>query len=371
MKTLVLGLAGLSFVMASNLWAGTASLTNDEMTRLQKLALSSPDAARWARSIERSAQTALAETPHPIPHIQTAGKLQGSAEKTQTQEALKDMSRLKSLEWAYAMTGREDFRQKAEAYVAAWAKTCQPPENPIDATNLEVLLETYDLIRPKASPADQALINPWVAEVTQTLWASDDPSRGTHTNNWQAHRLKIIALAAFDLDDQAMEKWVLGSFQELLNRNLNPDGTTLDFLERDALHYHVYDLEPMIRLAMLYERAGMIDLYHWKNEKGASIAQCVSFLLSFATAEKTHAEYVHTTVKFDIQRANNHEKGHGIGENFEPKAAEKCLELAQFFDPSFKTLVGTLAGEATTNYPTLQILINEVTRPIPTPTTQP
>ena len=32
--------------------------------------------------------------------------------------------------------------------------------------------------------------------------------------------------------------------------NLRPDGSSLDFHERDALHYHCYDLEPLLTLAI-------------------------------------------------------------------------------------------------------------------------
>jgi hypothetical protein len=158
----------------------------------------------------------------------------------------------------------------------------------------------------------------------------------------------------------------------LLGKNLNADGTTLDFMERDALHYQVYDLEPLTRTAMIYQRAGLADLYDLKTDQGASIRQCVAFVVPFAKGDKTHAEYVHTTVKFDIQRAENHEKGHAIGANFEPKAAVHCLELAQYFEPGLKDLVGSLEGKPDAEYPTLQILLNEVTRTaVPNPMVAP
>jgi hypothetical protein len=339
------------------------SFTSEEIARLQALVKTSPDAAQWATSLTQSAEAALDQTPHPIAKIQTAGKLKGSVEKNQTEEALKDISRLKSLEYGFVLTGRVDFQKKAETYVLAWAKTCQPPENPIDGTNLETFIETYDLVRPDMAPGDQSVVDGWLRHVEQTLFASDDLHKKNHINNWQAHRLKIIGMAAFTLGDVAMEQQVLDEFKALLSVNLNQDGTTYDFLERDALHYHVYDLEPMIRLAIIYQRAQNLDLYHWKTDGDASVAQCVAFLIPFAMGEKTHAEYVHTQVKFDIQRAQNHEKGHGIGELFEPKAAQKCLELAQYYRSELKTLVATLAQKPDTAYPSLQILVNEVTRP--------
>ncbi|HTC21484.1 MAG TPA: alginate lyase family protein [bacterium] len=358
----------LFLVWAGTLYAGPVSLTDGDILRLRNLERSSPQSAPWVQSIESQAQEALGLTPNPISQIQTAGKLKGSGEKTQTEEALRDMPRLKALGLAYALTGREDYRFKAGAFITAWAKTCQPPENPIDATNLEPLLETYDLIRNQMDPGNRKLTDDWVRSVAQTLLASDNPSKGTHWNNWQAHRLKIVGLSAFLLGDSDLEKTVLENLRALLNKNLNPDGTTLDFLERDALHYQVYDLEPLIRTAILLQRAGNPDLYHWKTDRGASLSQCVAFVVPFAEGEKTHAEYVHTTVKFDIQRAQNNEKGHAIGADFPPQGALKCLELAQFFQPELKSVVGTLAGKPDADYPTLQVLLNEATRTLPSPT---
>ncbi len=354
----------LLFWTAWPLQAGVVSLTANELVQARALAQASPDAAKLAQSLEKSAQGALAETPHPIDHIQTAGQLKGSDAKNRTEEALKDLSRLKSLEWAFVFTGRKDLEQKAEDYILAWAKTCRPPENPIDATNLETFIETYDLVKPDMPVADQTVVDGWLRNIAQTLFTSDDLKKKTHTNNWQAHRLKIIGLTAFTLGDAAMEQQVLDELKALLNVNLNADGTTYDFLERDALHYHVYDLEPMLRLAMVFQRAQGLDLYHWKTDEEASISQCVAFLVPYAKGEKTHDEYVHTQVKFDIQRAQNHEKGHGIGEPFDPKAAQKCLELAQYFESGLTPLIGTLAGKPDAVYPSLQILINSVTRPI-------
>jgi hypothetical protein len=349
----------------SVLHAGVVSFTDAEILKIRGLVTSSPDAARWSTSLVNNAKSAMNVVPHPVENIQTAGKLKGSEEKNKTEEALKDFYRLKNIEWAYIFTGDQQYEQKASEYVLAWAKTCRPPENPIDGTNLETVIETYDLIRPQMDAASQQVVDRWLKSVIDTLFNSDIPTKGVHTNNWQAHRLKIIAMAAFTLGDPAVEQRTLEALKTLMTANLNADGTTLDFLERDALHYHVYDLEPMIRTAMIYQRAQGLDLYHWNTEKGASIAQCVVFLMPYAKGEKTHAEYVHTTVKFDIQRAQNHEKGHGIGEAFEPKASQKCLELAQFFEPGLTSMVGSLTNTPDSKYPSLQILINEVTRPQP------
>jgi hypothetical protein len=274
------------------------------------------------------------------------------------------MPRMQSLTLAYALTGETGYLNKAVVYLKAWAQTCRPPEGPIDATFLEPLLEAYDLIRPQTDPADRKILDDWVRLAAATLIHSDDPKRDIHKNNWQAHRLKIIAMAAFILNDSDMEKQTLDSLKDFLQGNLNPDGTTLDFHLRDALHYQLYDLEPLIRTAMIYQRAQSMDIYDWKTDQGASVSQCVAFVIPFATGEKTHTEFAHSTVTFDRQRAANGEaeyKEH----NFAPRQALRCVELAQFFQPELKSLAGTLCGKPDWAYPTLQILLNEAMREKP------
>jgi hypothetical protein len=358
-------LVTLVFLVVQGAFAGVVSLTKDEILKLQFLVKSSPEGKIWADTIEQQAKEALGQEPHPIAWIQTAGELLGSPAKTETQEALKDMPRLKALGLAYILTGNKDYRQKAQDYLLAWAKTCNPPANPIDATNLEPFLETYDLLRPDLAGNVRNTLDTWIMTLGQALLDSDNPSWKTFWNNWKSHRIKIVAMTAFIRDDVGLERRELETLVILYVRNLNADGTTLDFHERDALHYQVYDLEPLIRTAMIFQRAGFGDLYDSKTDQGASLHKSVAFVIPFAKGEKKHAEYVHTKVKFDLERDQNKEKGHAIGAKFDPKSALHCLELAQYFEPDLKGLVGNLAGKPDAAYPTLQILLNEITRTLP------
>ncbi len=353
--------------LTSSIHAGVASLTDAEVLRLKALVQTSPAAGVWEKSILGQAQKALALAPHPIAEVQTAGQLQGSDEKTRTQEALRDMSRMRNLALAYALTGEAAYLNQAVTFLRAWAQTCRPPANPIDATALEPLLETYDLLRPQASPADRQALDAWVRSIAQTLLDADDPRKGSHWNNHQTHRLKTLAMVAFILDDPGLEKQALESLKTLMARNLNPDGTTYDFHERDALHYHFYDLEPYIRAALLYQRGQNFDLYNTKTPNGASVSQCVAWGLPYAKGEQTHAEFVHSTVTFDAQRGANGEATYIAGNAFNPKGALRCMELAQYYQPGLGTVVGTLADKPGTDYPTLQILLNEAMRTGPLP----
>jgi Alginate lyase len=360
-------LGPLMFLPTVRLQAGVVSLTGPEILKFRTLAENSPEGRLWEKSIEKNAEEALSLNPNPAEQIRTAGQLQGSGAKKRTQDCLQDMPRMWNLALAFTLTDREAYLEKTMTFLKAWTQTCSPLENPIDATNLEPLLESYDLIRSHMNPADRKDADDWVRSLAQTLLAGDNPSKGTHRNNWEAHRLKIISMAAFLLADKGLEDQTLASLKTFLEGNLNQDGTTLDFQERDSLHYQAYDLEPLIRTAMIYLRAGAPDLYHWKTSRGASIAQCLDFLVPFAEGKKTHAEFVHSTVRFDTQRAHNHESAYEIGADFVPRRALACLALAEFFRPDLLPLVDTLADKPGSAFPTLRILLDDATRPEPEP----
>jgi tetratricopeptide (TPR) repeat protein len=300
-----------------------------------------------------------------------AGVLQGSDEKTKTQGAIKDLQYLRALGLAYALTDDVRYLNQGVTYLTAWAQTCQPTEDPIDATTLEPLLESYELLRPRMEETDRKTVDEWVKSVAYTLRDSDNPRKGSHWNNHQTHRLKTIAMVAFLLNDSDLEKQTLDSLKILMEKNLNPDGTTLDFLQRDALHYHFYDLQAFIRIAILYQRGMDVDLFHLPTGQGASVSQCLAFGLPYARGEKTHAEFVNSTVIFDAQRGANGESTYISGSAYQPKDALHCLELAQYYEPELTPLVGNLAEKPGSAYPTWRVLLNEAMRsgPLPVATT--
>jgi tetratricopeptide (TPR) repeat protein len=353
--------------ISSSLYAGVASLTDTEVLRLKALVQSSPEGRTWMKVIIQHAQEGLALPPHPIDQMEVEGQLEGSQAKTQSVDAKKDFQRLQYLGLAYALTADERYLNQAAAYLTAWAKTCLPPSNPINATQFESFLTTYDLLRPHMTGPDKKTLDDWLDSTADALRRADNPTKLTHTNNHHAHLLKTVAQVAFILDDKDLEDETLKALKAYLEINLNDDGTTLDFEQRDALHYHVYDLAPLALAAILYQRGRQEDLYNYNTFKGASVSQCVAFVLPYAKGEKTHAEFVNSTVAFDLRRGNNGEAAYIPGHDFIHKEAIPCLEMSQYFQPELRGLVGTLVNKPGSAYPTLQCLLNEAMRTGPLP----
>ncbi|MET5020788.1 alginate lyase, partial [Burkholderia pseudomallei] len=78
--------------------------------------------------------------------------------------------------------------------------TYRPSFNPIDETRFESLILAYDMtasaLPVKTRNAAAAFIAALGTGYVQQIDAQKRPLQGTWRNNWQSHRIKLIALAA-------------------------------------------------------------------------------------------------------------------------------------------------------------------------------
>jgi hypothetical protein len=309
------------------------------------------------------ADRALMEAPHPIDTIRSEGLLQGDPKKTATQEALRDMGKMYALALVYKMSGDTAYLLALERYFSAWAGTDKPRGDPIDDTNLDRVIEAYDMVKGELPPDVERAVRDWLrltasVEITAVY---NRPNRATSYNNWHSHRLKIIGEIAFAIGDTALEGYAARGLEAQIGRNLRADGSSEDFALRDALHYHVYDLEPLLKLAIVLKRARGSDYYTFIAPTGSSIQRSVQWLLPYVTGEKTHAEFVNSTVEFDRRRAQNGEGAYKAGSMFDPKNGIGTLELAAFFDPSLMSLARKLSGDEG-KYPDWQAVVDGLFR---------
>ena len=89
--------------------------------------------------------------------------------------------------------------------------------------------------------------------------------------------------------------------------DLEADGASTDFHVRDAMHYHLTSMKPLLTLARAGERHGE-HLFDYRGQNGASLHNAVDFVVPFADGSKTHMEFVNSKSNFDRERANNGEK---------------------------------------------------------------
>jgi hypothetical protein len=338
--------------LANRAPAQYALFTASERDRLIELARDDASAHAQSTALIHRADAALRQTPNPIDLIQTEGKLAGDPVKVATQAALRDMQELTDLGYAYLLTGDSRYADKARLFILAWARINQPTGDPIDETNLEPLIVSYDLTRSSYSDGDKAAADGYLRRLIHAEWSARQV-----TNNWQSHRLKIVGIAAYVLGDDALIARAIDGVKRQINVNLNADGSSYDFIERDALHYHIYDLEPLLTLAIAASKHGL-DLYDFTGARGGSLRQSVHFLIPYCTGAMRHHEFVNSKVEFDRKRAQNGESGYQIGHLFRPKEGLKALCLASYFDEAASVALSPLVGQSSD--PTVQwtLLLN-------------
>ncbi|KVG14519.1 alginate lyase family protein, partial [Burkholderia thailandensis] len=233
------------------------------------------------QALIKSVDAHLTDEPKALPRVHTEGTLPHEGIYDQSAEALNDMELMRNAALAWRVTNQSRYLALVDRFLSTWVSTYRPSFNPIDETRFESLILAYDMtasaLPVKTRNATAAFIAALGNGYVQQIDAQKRPLKGTWRNNWQSHRIKLIALAAFTLGDRKMMNAAQRLFVEHLADNIEPDGTTYDFLERDALHYAVYDLQPLVTAALAARRFNR----NWLRERapnGATLAAALDWL---------------------------------------------------------------------------------------------
>ncbi len=298
----------------------------------------------WEK-IFSSADQAAAQSPKAIALIHVEGTLPHLGIYDQSFESLKDMEAILDLALAYRVSGKPVYLRACQSYYDGWLSVYHPSFNPIDETRFDSFILGYDLVGAKLAAPTQQKMKLFLRDMAKGyLEGRNITMEGTRTNNWQSHRVKLAALAAFALGDADLISRAKEAFQKQLEVNLNADGSTIDFTERDAIHYTVYDLEPLA-LAALAAKAHGQDWLHLTNSKGASLEKALEWLEPFAEGKESHIEFVHSTVAFDAKRREAGVKG--FSGSWDPKTSGLLYNLAARLDGRWTQLAKSLGGAPT------------------------
>jgi hypothetical protein len=342
-----------------------ASLSTDEFKKLKNLINTDAIAKTAFEPFKTMADKALTQQPNPIEKITTEGKLAGDPDKIKTIEAVRDADKIYALTLVYKLDDNKACLDKAAEYLLAWAKVNKSNGDPIDETRLEDFIAGYDMVRDAVSPEVKKTVDNWLQTIADGELNSKymAPGKGTAINNWNSHRIKIMAMIAYTLHNDKFGQTVQTELTKQIAINLYPDGNGYDFTERDALHYHIYTLEPLITAATVIYRATGKDYFNYESEKGSSIKKSVDFLVPFVTGEKTHGEFLNSHVPFDKARAKNGEKDYQAGAKFDPLTGIHVLEQAAYFNNKYLTAVqqATPAGSQHNN--DWELILNKARKP--------
>lgn len=350
-------------LVSSTTMAQQFALKPEQQPKLRELAAKDKAAARQFARVKAEADEALTASPNPVKIIESEGKLKSDPDRIATVKSLADMRKMEALGWAFAVSGDVRYGSKAKEFVLAWAQVNEPQGDPINETKLEPVLVGYDLTRSTYSAAEQATVEGWLRKIAASLIERQKKkNKATNFNNWHSHRLKMLGLCGWLLQDKALIERVVSGYRDQIANNLLPDGSSFDFHERDALHYHCYDLEPLLALATAAKQEGIADFYSFVGANGASLEKAVAFLVPYCDGSKTHAEFVNSKVEFDRKRAEAGQKEFATGRLFDPKDGLEVLELASLFDGRLAPVISGLKGKKTARCSSWQMVLNEIRR---------
>jgi hypothetical protein len=292
------------------------------------------------RAVIARAKAALGRPPGAIAHLHTEGTLPGHGIREISLKAKEDQPIILDLALAWTLTREAAYRDAADRYLAAWADTYQISLNPIDETGFDALILADDLIHSELPPATQGKLDRlWRSFASGYLDAMVRPRKAA-INNWQSHRVKLATMAAFRTGDPQLIARAHDAFRAQLAANLRPDGSTIDYEERDALHYVTYDLDPLL-MASLAARAHGANWYSEATPEGASLSRSLDWLAPFARGDKVQIEFARSGVPFDRQRAAAGQDEYAP-HPWDTANAVSTYSLAVALDPRFRPLLTSI-----------------------------
>ena len=271
--------------------------------------------------------------PKPMPKVHTEGTLPNEGIHAQSLEAEKDWQVMSNLAMAYALTKKPVYLQAAEKFLNAWLDVYQFDFDPIDETNMDGIILSFDLTRESLSQATRDKMNNFLRSMSEGYLGRAEKVRDDA--NWQSHRIKLATLAAYAIGDQSLIERARNAFRKQLSVNIKSDGSVVDFYKRDALHYVVYDLEPLT-ISALAAKAHGEDWFHTASHDTPSLEMAIDWLTPYAIGQKTHEEFVHSSVAFDAKRAKAGLKGYSG--TWEPNTSSSLYQHAALLDLKYKPI---------------------------------
>ncbi len=203
----------------------------------------------------------------------------------------------------------------------------KPTGNPINEHNFLPMFQAADLVMPMMTAPQQKAARAWLHSFITA--AEHYPLQGMRkVNNWKTFSLQIRGTAAQALGDTKALSKTSHELDTLLEATIRADGSSLDFHHRDAFHYHLYNSEALMDLAM-YLPGAVSDASKRRIEK------TFEFIKPYYLGQKTHVEFAHSKVAFDRYRATHGEakyKPHP----WNPREADALLQRARALFPSLR-----------------------------------
>lgn len=297
-------------------------LTDEEISSLRKLALDkSSDVYRFKQSQVSLAKKHFADTPKPIAAF-TSGLSKAIPEDRELIEresaSSQDFKIVTSLYWSWVFSengvclnlperkvSQRECLDKMKAYFTAWANTykyktvqtgLRGSGNPITETRFFPFILAYARTRHVLglSGQQERVIQKWLSDEYAGLSSYRFSANATNSN-FRSHQLLILGIISVALDDVSKWNSVMSTLKTHIDNNIDGSGVSIDFKMRDAVHYHKYDLEPLLKLACVAQRNGEKAFYHERYAGVPKLKRAVEFMIPHINGTLKHAEFARSS----------------------------------------------------------------------------
>lgn len=283
--------------------------------------------------------------PAAIPKIHVEGSLPHTGIYDISANALRDFSYMRALGVVVKNSDNVEAVQKLSSYFDSWTNTYIPDFNPIDETLFDGFIDSYLLSKEKLPPTTDNNVKKFLYKMASGyLVAMKEHSSSNDDvwiSNWQSHRIKILTMIAYALKDNNLYDDAKFFFRRQINMNIFQNGEVWDFQQRGALYYVVYDLEPLVRAALIAQENGD-DWLRLEGDKKQSLETALDWLLPYARGEKKHIDFEKTTKKFDSLRKKY--GVHGFNGEWEPSSAANLYWSASLLNTKYRKIAISLSN---------------------------
>ncbi len=334
-------------------------LDPSQLERLRELATSDSSAKALADQVSTEARPLLEAKPQPLEVIHYEGLVNTDPRRIATVEKLREMGDVARIMRYWQLTEDPKAAAALRRFILAWAGTYLPTGNDVNENKFYPMLVAYHALRDQFPASERSLVDTWLTEIA-TLHEKAVRTSTHFTNRYSKH-VRLLAISGMILDKPEWVATAHEGIKRFVSQSLRPDGSSNDLERRDALGYHQSALRPVIELAMLSGDKGH-ELYTWTSPAGGSIQKSVDFVVPYALGQKTHKEWVNSTVGLDRRRAAAGLEHYRPGRLFDPRDALRLMSQASYFDADLLDVVMHLTRGDGGRFPTWEVLVNEAAR---------
>lgn len=340
------------FSASANASSGYAVFTPQTIAHLkvQKSYNPDPEVKKFFAAVFKAAKEAINRKPMAKAEL----VIEGHPESKDGVLINDDMLILNWLATDYQLNRHHNSLEAAKRYLLAWAQIYQPSGNPINEEVFFKYIGAYELVMADLDESSRQIIDNFLRVLFEKEKQFINARVGfVAYSNWESRHLGLVTAIAYNLKDAGMMEYCSKKYLELLEQNILPagilgelvpeaktvsalkqrsteyieKGTSRDFLQRDAVEYHVANTVGLLLTAIVAHNQHLA----WEKiqaSRGQSLFDALDFTIPYALGVKTHQEFARTIVSYDRE--------HHSGGAFDAKHAKMLLTLAAVLDSRYR-----------------------------------